>query len=375
MKKKKYPGHSYPLFAEASAVLPRPANHLPTLIKYTRGSRIYDFDNNAFTDYTLGQGAIILGHNNRIAALAAKKAADQGIFFSSFSRDTVSLAKEIKKHFPAIEKIQLTSSEEKARRLAMTLARMNRKKELIVSLDQASPLNSSSNILHLPWGDWNAVTLELRRHAAALAAIILTPVAFTRQGFASVDSNFLNTLTTLSREHGFYIIFDEIATGFREGLGGWQTAHHFQPDLTCLGRIIGGGFSLGAVGGKAEILDAFVLPGIPNPVVAKTGLAILRQLTPPVYAKLNTTAENFTAALNSFWEEKKMLPRLTRFGSMLGFIPETIDDNEYAAFVARAWTNNIILPAKAAEPFYFSLSHTRAEIQTLKQTLQSAALV
>lgn len=388
----------------------------PLVMKYGRQSRIFDYDNNAFTDYCLSWGALILGHAHPNVVLAAKKTAEKGMSFGTTTREEVEIAEHITRQVPSIELIRFVNSGTEATMSAIRLARGFTKRELVVKFDGCyhghvddllttagsgvSELASSSslgipqahinNTLSLPYNDIETLEKNLIQHKDKIACVIIEPVA-GNMGVIPAQLSFIKRLRELTHKFGIILIFDEIITGFRTSPGCLQGELDIQPDLTCLGKIIGGGFPVGAYGGRKDIMSCLApLGGVyqagtfaGNPVVMKAGLATLRLLNNNFYKNLNARCELFSQSLNKFFIENNVDAHLSSYKSMMSLrfrrtkadnyeeAKAAASDGTYAKLFRHLLQNGIYFPPADMETFFVSGAHSRTDLSTLEKSIKS----
>lgn len=283
----------------------------PLIVKEGKGDLIWDSEGTPYIDYCMSWGALILGHAHPEVAEAACAQTKKGSSFGIGTEEEMLLAEEIVRLIPSVEKIRFVSTGTEATMTALRLARAFTKREIIVKcsghyhghhdsllvqagsgvsfLPQASsqgvPADAIKNTLCLPFNDEKAFRSLFEKFSQQIAAVIIEPVA-ANMGVVPAQEGFLRLLRDLTKKSGALLIFDEVITGFRLGLEGAQGIYGIAPDLTCLGKIIGGGFPAAAVGGKAKIMDflaplgsvyqAGTLSGCP--VAMQAGLTTLREI-------------------------------------------------------------------------------------------------
>lgn len=301
----------------------------PPFISRARGSRLYDVDGNDYIDYVLSWGPLILGHAHPEVVEAVQRAAARGTSYGAPTELEVEMARLITEVVPSVEKVRMVNSGTEAAMSALRLARGFTGRDKVVKFagcyhghvdsllvragSGATTLGipdspgvtagTTADTLILPFNDLGAVEETLGRFGREIAAVILEPVV-GNMGVILPRPGFLQGLRELTREHGCLLIFDEVMTGFRVAPGGAQELYGVMPDLTCLGKVIGGGLPVGAYGGTAEIMEqvapqgsvyqAGTLSG--NPLAMAAGLATLRALLRP--GVFDAIAEK-TAALAS----------------------------------------------------------------------------
>jgi len=254
-------------------------NMQPPFIQRAVGSRVYDVDGNAYIDYVGSWGPMILGHAHPQVVAAVQAAAAQGCSFGAPTELEVQLAQRLVEAFPSIEMVRLVNSGTEATMSAIRLARGFTGRDMIIKFagcyhghadsllvkagsgamtfgvpdSPGVPADLAKYTLTVPFNDLAAVRRALEQHAGQVACVILEP-AVGNMGLVLPEEGFLEGLRQVTREHDTLLIFDEVMTGFRVDYGGMQTLHHIDPDLTTLGKVIGGGLPVGAYGGKREIV-------------------------------------------------------------------------------------------------------------------------
>jgi len=314
------------LFERATASLPGGSTRTtvytapyPPYIESGTGLRIVDVDGNAYRDFLGNYTSLILGHAHPAVVAAVEEQVRRGSAFAAPTETEVALAEEIRRRVPSIERLRFTSSGTEATMFAIRAARAFTGRGLIAKFDHSYhgthdgvmtgtagvPEVMSGLVVELPWGDADGVDAALRGREADVAAIIVEPV----QGAGGVrvpDPGFLPFLRSYTERIGALLIFDEIIS-FRVAPGGAQERFGVRPDLTTLGKIIGGGYPLAAFGGRADVMELFDArrPGAVShggtfngsPVAAAAGLATLRELTPDAYVRLEGLGERLESAV------------------------------------------------------------------------------
>lgn len=306
------------LFEQAQQLIPggvnspvrayRSVDMKPPFIQRAQGPRVYDVDGNAYIDYVGSWGPMILGHAHPQVVAAVQEAAASGCSFGAPTALEVQLAQRIVDAFPAMEMVRMVNSGTEATMSAIRLARGYTGRDQIIKFSgcyhghgdsllvkagsgamtfgvpdsPGVPADLAKHTLTLPFNDLNAVRETLDQHPGQIACVILEP-AVGNMGLVKPDDGFLEGLRQVTREHDTLLIFDEVMTGFRVDYGGMQTLYNIDPDLTTLGKVIGGGLPVGAYGGKREILEhmspvgpiyqAGTLSG--NPLAMTAGLTTL----------------------------------------------------------------------------------------------------
>jgi len=303
-----------------------------TPIFFDRGAGAYltDADGNRYIDYVGSWGPMILGHGNRAVVAAVQAQAELSLGFGAPTELEIELAELVVDLVPSVEKVRMVNSGTEATMSAIRLARGFTGRDLIVKFSgcyhghsdallakagsglltlgipnsPGVPAAVAANTLTVPFNDLAAVAEALHTYSAQIAAIIVEPVA-GNMGCIPPADGFLQGLRDLTEQAGTVLIFDEVMTGFRVALGGAQAAYGVMPDLTTLGKIIGGGLPVGAFGGRAEIMDhiapvgnvyqAGTLSG--NPLATVAGLTMLKALDDSLYVSLQRSTEYFCAGL------------------------------------------------------------------------------
>ncbi len=313
--------NSRALFRRAAAVTPggvnspvrafRAVGGEPFFVQRAAGSRLWDVDGNEYIDYVLSWGPLILGHAHPAVLAAIADAASRGTSYGAPTEAEIDLAELVRELVPSMERVRFVSSGTEATMSAIRLARGFTGREMILKFEgcyhghgdsflvkagsgvatlglpnsPGVPAELSKLTLTAPFNDAEAVEAVLRAHGDRIAAVVLEPVV-GNAGFILPDEGFLPMLRRVTEEHGALLVFDEVMTGFRVSRGGAQERYGVRPDLTTLGKVIGGGLPVGAYGGRADVMD-FVAPVGPvyqagtlsgNPLAMAAGLAQLRIL-------------------------------------------------------------------------------------------------
>ena len=302
----------------------------PPVLVRGEGARVWDADGREYVDYVGAYGPLILGHAQPAVVAAIRAAAARGGAFGVTNPDEVRLARLIQAAMPSLERLRFVNSGTEAAMSALRVARAATGRDLVIKFDggyhgHADSLlvdaGSGAATLSIPgsagvaasvaaqtllarYNDLESVERLLTANAAKVAAVIVEPVA-ANMGVVAPLPGFLAGLRRLTAQAGSLLIFDEVITGFRVAPGGAQELYGVRPDLTILGKIIGGGLPVGAYGGRADLLDlvapagnvyqAGTLSG--HPVVMAAGEAMLRELTPDLYAGLESRADRLEEAL------------------------------------------------------------------------------
>ncbi len=381
----------------------------PVIMKKGKGAYLHDIEGRTYVDFCQSWGAMLFGHAFPATVDAVKKQAAQGTSFGAATELETALAKEIKKAFPGIERLRFTSSGTEAAMSALRLARGVTKKKRILKFEGCYHGHADSLLVKagsglatfgtassagvppetaaltsvLPFNDVEAVKKFFAR-SKDLAAVIVEPVA-ANMGVVPATPEFLETLRKGTKRCGALLIFDEVITGFRLGYGGAQHFYGVSPDLTVLGKIIGGGLPVGAFGGKKAFMDA-LSPNGPvyqagtlsgNPVSMAAGLSVLTRLSPAFYKKLNARAGNFLWEFRFALRKRGIVCAVQSVGSM--FTPfwgvqgarnfrevERADQKTFRRYFRSLLADGIYTPPSLFEASFLSAAHGEAE---LKKTL------
>ena len=322
----------------------------PLFIKKAKGSKIFDVDGKAYIDYVLSWGPMILGHAHPVVTAALKKTIVSGTSFGAPTELEITLAKMVKKAFPSIEMVRMVSSGTEATMSAIRAARGFTGRDKILKFDgcyhghgdsllvkagsgvatfglpdsPGVPADLAKYTLTVAYNDLDAVKELASREGEQISCIIVEPVA-GNMGCVPPEPGFLAGLRTVCNQYGIVLIFDEVMTGFRVSFGGAQQLYKIKPDLTCLGKVIGGGLPVGAYGGKLEIMQkiapigpiyqAGTLSG--NPLAMVAGIETLKLLAKPgVYKSLEKSSLDLENGLRSVAQEAGIPSTINRVGSM-----------------------------------------------------------
>ncbi|HEX9112836.1 MAG TPA: glutamate-1-semialdehyde 2,1-aminomutase [Nitrospirota bacterium] len=379
----------------------------PLFIKKAKGSKIYDADGKAYIDYVLSWGPMILGHAHPRVSAALKKAISNGTSFGAPTELEVTLAKLVKKAVPSIEMVRMASSGTEATMSAIRVARGFTGRDKIVKFDggyhghgdcllvkagsgvatfglpdsPGVPVDLAKYTLTVPYNDLAAVRDLAAREGEQIACIIVEPVA-GNMGCVPPEPGFLQGLRQVCDQYGIVLIFDEVMTGFRVAYGGAQQLYKIKPDLTTLGKVIGGGLPVGAFGGRREIMEkvapigpiyqAGTLSG--NPLAMTAGIETLKLLAKPgVYKTLEKSSAQLEQGLRETAREAGVAVMFNRVGSMFtGFFTEqkvkdfasakTSDTARFGRFFLSMLKNGVNLAPSQFEAAFMSLAHTKADI-------------
>ena len=367
----------------------RAVGGIPRVIERASGAHLWDVDGNQLLDYIGSWGPMILGHAHPAVIAAVIEAAGRGTSFGAPNHGEVVLAGEIVAAMPSIEQLRFVNSGTEAAMSAVRLARAFTGRERIIKMaggyhghadallvragSGATGLPASAGVtpgaaadtLVVDYNDLGAPAELLSRRD--VAAIIVEPIA-ANMGVVLPADGYLAGLRRLTEEHGTLLIFDEVITGFRVARGGAQDLYRVRPDLTIMGKIIGGGLPVGAYGGSAEIMgmvaplgpvyQAGTLSG--NPLAMAAGVATLRGLTPSVYRQLEEAGAVLEAGLTQAAADAGVRVHLTRAGSLLTVFFD--DDARFARYFHAMLEAGVMLPPSQHEAWFLSAAHGPAEL-------------
>ena len=379
----------------------------PLFIKKASGSRIYDIDGNEYIDYVGSWGPMIVGHSNPKVVSALKKAIVNGTSYGAPTELEVQLAEMVIKAFPSIEMVRMVNSGTEATMSAIRLARAYTKRNKVIKFEgcyhghvdsllvkagsgaatlglpdsPGVPPDFAKNTITIPFNDIERVKDVLKKEGEKIACIILEPV-IGNIGVVPPKKGFLHGLREVTKKYGIVLIFDEVMTGFRVAYGGTQELYNIKADLTCLGKIIGGGLPVGAYGGKREIME-MVAPAGPvyqagtlsgNPLAMTAGIETLKILSKSgVYKRLNNISEKLCKGMEYGARESGIAVYSARVGSMFSMFftdkevidyttAKTSDINRFSKYFSLMLKGGIYLAPSQFEAGFVSLAHSDSDI-------------
>ena len=409
---------SQALFLQAQASIPGGVNSParafrsvggdPVFIERGEGPRLYDADGNSYLDFIGSWGPLILGHRPPAVIAALKQVLETGTSFGAPTEREIEIAELICELVPSIEMVRLVNSGTEATMSALRVARGFTGRDLTVKFegcyhghvdsllvkagsglatlgisDSAGvPQSCSETTLPLPFNSVEAVEQCFQERGAQIACVIVEPVV-GNMGCVPPRPGYLEALREITQRHGALLIFDEVMTGFRVALGGAQSLYQVTPDLTTMGKIIGGGLPVGAYGGREDVMhkvaplgpvyQAGTLSG--NPLAVAAGLAALRELKadPDLYERLDRNAARLTSGIAQAAREANVPVTINRVGSMFTVFfgnaevtdfasASRSDTSRFGAFFRGMLDEGVYLPCSQFEAAFLSAAHTEQDI-------------
>ena len=390
---------------------------VPIFVKKGQGAKIWDEDNNEYIDYICSWGPLILGHNHPKVIEEVKKIIENGSSYGLPTKYEVDLAELIVNIVPSIEKVRLTTSGTEATMSAVRLARAYTQRNKILKFEgcyhghsDALLVKSGSGLLTDGYQDSNGITDGVLKDTLTLpfgdiekvkeilknkdiACIIVEPIP-ANMGLIETHKEFLQGLRKVTEETGTILIFDEVISGFRLALGGAQEFFGITPDLTTLGKIIGGGYPVGAFGGKKEIMDlvapvgrvyhAGTLSG--NPIASKAGFVTISYLkeNPNIYKELEKNVNYLVDNIENLAKKYSVDICLNSMGSLftIFFIDtdkvENLEDSlksnteNFSIYFNTMLENGIVVPPSQFEAHFLSIAHTKKELDRTLEVIEMA---
>ena len=415
------------LFFEAQRYLPggvdspvrafKAVGGTPPFIVKAKGSKVYDADGNEYIDFVGSWGALILGHAHPRLVTALKEAVERGTSFGAPTELETTLARMVSEAIPSMEMLRFVNSGTEATMSALRLARAFTGRDKIIKFaggyhghadgllvkggsglatlsipDSAGvPSGYAENTLVAPYNNVEVVRQIFALYPKQIAAIIVEPIA-ANMGVVLPQPGFLAGLRQLTHEFGALLIFDEVITGFRVAYGGAQTLYKITPDLTCLGKIIGGGLPVGAYGGRREIMQ-MVAPAGPvyqagtlsgNPLAMTAGIETLKLLRRPgTYKQLETRSARLEEAVTQAASRAGIALYISRMASLLTmfFSSTAVSDYESATqvdvafftrFFQRLLAEGVYWPSSPFEAAFVSLAHSDEDIRQTSEIMERA---
>lgn len=390
----------------------------PLFIERGDGAYLWDVDGNRYLDYVGSWGPLLLGHRHPAVTEALQNQLAKGTSYGAPTVLETALAQIIIKAMPAIEMVRMVNSGTEATMSALRLARGYTNRDKIVKFEgcyhghadcllikagsgaltlgvptsPGVPADTATNTITAPFNDIELLEQIFTKQGAAIAAVILEPVA-GNMGVVPPQPGYLAALRELTRQHGSLLIFDEVMTGFRVAYGGAQSLYNIEPDLTCLGKVIGGGLPVGAYGGKKEIMaqiaplgpvyQAGTLSG--NPLAMTAGIATLTELARSgVYQELERKSTRLAEGIAQAALDTGVKITQNRVGSMLGTFFTAVgpvvdyqtacssDTEKFGHFFRAMLAEGIYLAPSQFEAAFMSTAHTDTDIDITIEAVRKA---
>ncbi|MEM0139471.1 MAG: glutamate-1-semialdehyde 2,1-aminomutase [Ferroplasma sp.] len=411
------------LFEEAKTLFPSGVNSpvryyapVPVMFSQAKGSKILDVNNKEYIDYSLGFGPMILGHSNYEVNNKIKSQIDKGILFGSITENEIILGKLIKENIKSIEKMRFTNSGTEATMHAIRAARGFTGRKYILKMEggyhgahdyaliksgsgtmtfgvpssAGIPEEVSKTVLVGQYNDQDSIEALFREHGNEIAAVITEPV-LGNIGVINPENGFLQFLREITQKYSSLLIFDEVITGFRFAFRGYQDIINVKPDLTTLGKIIGGGAPVGLFGGRQDIMDNIAPSGniyeagtfSGNPLTMAAGIATLQILKNKDYTLINNYSAKIEKELNSLISEYHLEASVNRCYSMFQLffnreavnsykIAKNSDAKKFFKMFRLLLDKGIFLPPSQFETEFVSFAHTSED---LAKTIESFSSV
>ncbi len=425
-QRKRVDTRSAAAFAEAQTMIPGGVNSpvrafnsvglTPVYMERGSGSKVYDIDGNEYIDYVGSWGPLLVGHSHPEVVTAIAEAARKGTSFGAPTLIETEMAKLVIERIPSLEMVRMVNSGTEATMSALRLARGYTKRNKILKFEgcyhghadsllikagsgvatlglpdsPGVPENVAVNTITVPYNDIDSVKLAFEQYGEDLAAVIIEPVA-GNMGVVAPLSGFLQELRDITRQYGTLLIFDEVMTGFRVGYHSAQGLYGIDPDITCFGKVIGGGLPVGAYGGKKKIMEhiapsgsiyqAGTLSG--NPLAMAAGIATLNLLGQPgVYEELERKGARLEKGFYENAAEIGIPITINRVGAMMTIFfteqevidyetAKSSDLNRFRAYFGHMLDEGVSLAPSQFEAFFISTVHTDDDIE---QTIEANRL-
>jgi len=389
----------------------------PIFLVKGRRCRVWDADGKEYIDFLASWGALILGHAPKKVVKAVQEEAEKGLSFGLTNPHEITLAKLVVEMVPTVEKIRFVNSGTEATMSAVRLARGVTGRKYIVKFEgcyhghydsllvsagsgvatfglpgtPGIPEEIAKLTIVLPYNDVNAVREAFEKYGNEIAGVIVEPVA-GNMGVVIPSREFLKELRKLTKEYGSLLIFDEVITGFRLAKGGAQELFGIEPDITCLGKILGGGLPVGAYGGRKEIMERVAPEGevyqagtlAGNPLAMVSGAETLKELRDKEpYDYLETLTEKLSNGVNEILREKGIPHVINRIGSMMTvfFTEEEVKDfataktsntELFGKFFRALLSEGVLIPPSQFEAWFLTASHEEKDIDEALERIRKA---
>lgn len=389
----------------------------PVFISRAKGSKVFDVDGNCYIDYLASWGPLILGHADRDVLKAVRTSSAAGTSYGAPCEDEILLSKILVDCVPSIEKVRMTNSGTEATMSAVRLARGYTKKDYIIKFEgcyhghadhllvkagsgaatfghpssPGVPKSFTSQTLVAKYNNLASVEKLYKKHGKKIAGVIVEPVA-GNMGVVLPDMEFLKGLRSITKKHRSLLIFDEVITGFRLGTGGVQALFNVVPDITCLGKIIGGGLPVGAYGASRKIMSC-VSPEGPvyqagtlsgNPIAVAAGVAALsRIMKTDFFTRLNLKTEKMVKEIRALIDRHGVNASVNHIGSMFTIFfgsdnvvdyagASKCDTEMFARFFKMLLKGGVMFPPSQFETAFVSSSHSKDDIEKTLKVINKA---
>lgn len=417
--------HSFDAYKEAVDLMPGGVNSpvrafksvglSPIFMESGKGAILTDVDGNEYIDYVLSWGPLILGHADDQVVDSLKKVAEKGTSFGAPTTLENKLAKLVIERVPSLEMVRMVNSGTEATMSALRLARGYTGRNKILKFEgnyhghgdsllikagsgvatlglpdsPGVPESIAQHTITVPYNDKESVTYAFEQFGEDIAGVIVEPVS-GNMGVVPPQDGFLEHLRAITEEYGALLIFDEVMTGFRVGYHCAQGHFNITPDITCLGKVIGGGLPVGAYGGKKEIMErvapagdiyqAGTLSG--NPLAMTAGYETLSQLNEATYKEINRKVDTLVNGYKEAAEKYNIPLQVNRVGSMVGFFftdqqvinfetAQTSDLDRFAKYYRGMIEEGVFLPPSQFEGLFLSTAHTDEHIDKTIQAVNT----
>jgi len=414
------------LFERAKKVLPSGVNSpvrafkpYPFFVKGAKGSRLYSVDGDSYIDYCMAYGPLILGHSFESVLDAAREQLEKGTLYGAPTENEVNFAELISKLFPCMEMLRLVNSGTEATMHAIRLARGFTGKKKIIKFEGCYhgahdyvlvkagsgatsfgapdslgiPEETTQNTIVLPYNNYPALEEVIKRESHDIAAVIVEPV-IGNAGVILPNDNYLNQLRRLTDDYDILLIFDEVITGFRLALGGAQERYRIKPDMTTLGKILGGGFPIAAFGGRKEIMQhlsplgkvyqAGTFSG--NPLSVSTGYAVLQTLhknQDEIYPKLERNCEELKKVLVDLTSTYHIDAQVNSIASMFQIFfasnpitdyvtAKSSDTKKFSIYFRELLKQGVFIPPSQFETCFLSTAHSKHDLESTIEAFDNA---
>lgn len=416
--------NSQELFEESKKIIPggvsspvRAFKPYPFFVAKGEGSHIYDVDGNSYVDHCLAYGPLILGHADKTVVSDLTNQLTMGTAYGAPTENEIKLSREVINRIPSAEMVRFTNSGTEATMSAIRIARGFTKRDKIVKFEGAYhgahdyclvkggsgaaclpdslgiPLDTTKNTLTVPFNDEEALTELIEKEGENIACIIME-VVMGNIGCVEPKDGYLEFLRKITEENGIVLIFDEVITGFRLATGGAQEYYGVTPDMTTLGKIVGGGLPMGAFCGKKEIME-LVAPNGPvyqagtfsgNPISVQAGLSTLKQLNKDFYTSLNKKGEFLRSNIHDIVDELSLDISPVGLGSMfqIYFNPNDVtnyaeaqesDSERFLVYFRQLLKEGVFIPPSQFECNFISSAHEMEDLEKTANAIRESLKV